>query len=132
MFPSDSNLFAPDRGLTPSVVRRGRLCTPSVVRLWNHAGTSVGNGVGPVGRTPQRKECRTRNPLGAKVGIRGRSSPGHRLGSPLWALGPDPVWLTYRNDVWTSLARTGRCELQPPFRWSDGHLRVGVGSGTVK
>jgi hypothetical protein len=37
---------------------------PHVVRLWNHAGTGVGNGVG---RTPERKACRTC--LGAKEGI---------------------------------------------------------------
>jgi hypothetical protein len=50
---------------------------PHVVGLWKHAGTSVGNGVG---RTPQRKECRTR--LGAKDDIHGPA----RLLLPLVAL----------------------------------------------
>ena len=58
-FPSDSNLFAPDHGLHQWSSAEGY--APHVDRLWNHAGTSVGNGMG---RTPQRKECRTC--LGAK------------------------------------------------------------------
>lgn len=52
------SLFAPDHGLNQWYSAEGY--APYIVRLWNHAGTSVGNGVV---RTPQRKECRTR--LGA-------------------------------------------------------------------
>jgi hypothetical protein len=69
MFPSDSNLFAPDHGLHQWWSAEGY--APHVVRLWNNAGTSVGNGVG---RTPQRKECQTR--IGAKDDIH---SPAAKL-----------------------------------------------------
>jgi hypothetical protein len=66
MFPSDSNSFAPERpehGLRHWYSAEGY--APHVVRLWNHAGTSVGNGVG---RTPQRRECGNRLSAKGKIG----------------------------------------------------------------